>query len=185
MNMPIRNGGSRPGITPVVSIVLLLMMTVALAGAAFNWLDTIQQDFQNQAKQQLETSMDVRGLQCVHDPDGNPSTDDDEIVLALKNTGTRDLAGTAVDVYVRDNQGDLYTVVTSLDLTDSSSARWDWVSGMVSPPGEGFLKAGGFGQMKVYLPAAAQFTDNKFYTASIEFTNSGVQPQRLGGCVAD
>jgi archaellum component FlaG (FlaF/FlaG flagellin family) len=160
------------------------MMTVALAGAAFNWLDSIQSDFQDQAEERLQTSLEVRGLQCVKNPDGNPATNDDELVIALKNTGTRDLSGSAVDVYVRDNNGDLYTVISALDLTDTSSSRWEWVSGMVSPPSDGFLASGGFGQMTVKLPSSAQLTANKFYTSTAEFTNSRIQPKQLGGCVA-
>ena len=38
---------NRRGITPIIAIILLLMMTVAVAGAAFYWLVKIQGSMQS------------------------------------------------------------------------------------------------------------------------------------------
>ncbi|MFH1424953.1 MAG: archaellin/type IV pilin N-terminal domain-containing protein [archaeon] len=39
MNFPL---GNRRGITPIISVILLLMMTIAIAGLAYTWLQGLQ-----------------------------------------------------------------------------------------------------------------------------------------------
>lgn len=168
----IANHYRRHGITPVVSIVLLLMMTIAAAGAAYSWFDQMQTDIQQQARQQLETSVETRDLQCIIDPAG------DQLLVALKNIGKRDIRGDAVDVYVYDNNGNLYTAITNLNWR--TSANWE----MASPPNSGFLDSGGFGQVSIDMPASSQFTDGAFYTVTVEFSNTGIS-KPVGGCIAE
>ncbi len=184
MYMPIGNGSSRHGITPVVSIVLLLMMTVALAGAAYSWFNQIQTDIQTDAERQLSTDLEARDVQCVDSPD------EDYILAAVKNTGDRDLVGRSVDMYVYDNNGNLHAAPTGMDFTNSggtvSAGSWQWMDGITnpSPPGSGagFLAAGGFGQVQVNITSG--LTAGSFYTAEISFTQSDASVN-LGGCVAD
>lgn len=170
----IGNSSCRPGITPVVSIVMLLMMTIAATGAAYSWFDQIQQDIQDKAKNKLETSIELRDLQCIKDSNG------DHMLIALKNTGKRDIRGDSVDLYVYDNNGELYAAITNQNW--ETGANWQ----MASPSGEGFLTAGGFGQVLVDMPSDAQFSDisNDFFTVNIAFPNSDIS-KPLSGCVAE
>jgi flagellin-like protein len=57
---------SQKGITPIIAIILLLMMTVAVAGAAFFWLSRIQnqlqggvESFQGTMMTQIASKVDV------------------------------------------------------------------------------------------------------------------------------
>lgn len=168
----------RHGITPVVSIVMLLMMTVAAAGAAYSWFNQIQTDVQEQATNRLQTSIEVRDLQCLLDTD--PSDDgntQDDLLISLKNTGRRDLSGRSVDIYVYDNNGELYAAITGQNFR--TGANWQ----MASPSGTGFLESGGFGQVLVDMPSGAQFTNNAFYTVDIAFSDSNLN-KPVGGCIA-
>ncbi|VVB60118.1 Uncharacterised protein [uncultured archaeon] len=81
----------KKGITAVVAIVLLLMMTVAAAGLAYMWVGGLQKGAQdtgtqgvNQIQQQAQTSLKADSM-------WNNSLSN--ISIALRNTGT-----TAVDL---------------------------------------------------------------------------------------
>ncbi|MFB6076544.1 MAG: archaellin/type IV pilin N-terminal domain-containing protein, partial [Candidatus Nanohaloarchaea archaeon] len=108
-------GNVRSGITPVVAIVLLLMMTVAAAGAAYTWFSQMQSQVQERATQTLQTDMEVKDLRC------DSSTD--KIEVAIKNSGSTEIELTNTDLFVRDSTGHLNITMTSLDLsTDSGNA---------------------------------------------------------------
>jgi flagellin-like protein len=81
--MPIKG---KKGITPIIAIILLLMMTVAVAGAAFFWLSRIQnqlqggvESFQGTMMTQVSSKVDVVGADY-----NNVST---YLTLFFQNTG--------------------------------------------------------------------------------------------------
>jgi flagellin-like protein len=76
----------KKGITPIIAIILLLMMTVAVAGAAFFWLSRIQnqlqggvESFQGTMMTQVASKLDVVGA----DYDNNTA----HLTLFFQNTG--------------------------------------------------------------------------------------------------
>ncbi|MFH1432059.1 MAG: archaellin/type IV pilin N-terminal domain-containing protein [archaeon] len=78
-------GLKRKGITPVIAIVLLLMMTVAAAGMAYVWIMSVQEGVEAQAneglaKQQTDASAAIK-IESVW----NSTT---SAYFVLRNTGT-------------------------------------------------------------------------------------------------
>ncbi|MDY6766123.1 MAG: archaellin/type IV pilin N-terminal domain-containing protein [Candidatus Nanohaloarchaea archaeon] len=108
----------RKGITPVVAMVLLLMMTVAAAGAAYVWTQGIISGQRQEATQQLNTEITVRDLQCAA---GSGEAD-----FFLDNTGSTTIAASDVTAYlynVSDN-----SLITTVDTSHSDlapGANWD------------------------------------------------------------
>ncbi len=81
----------RKGITPVIAIVLLLMMTVAAAGVAYLWIMDLQEGMAETAdeginKQRTDASAAVRVVSAWKD---GPN-----IAFTLKNTGTYTFSAT-------------------------------------------------------------------------------------------
>jgi flagellin-like protein len=80
----------KKGITPIIATILLLMMTVAVAGAAFFWLTRIQgqlqggtESYQGRIFQTMASSVDV--------VDANYDHDDKTLTLFFHNTGNTEI----------------------------------------------------------------------------------------------
>lgn len=98
---------TRKGITPVIAIVLLLMMTVAVAGGAYAWMQGIIGGQQNQAEFEQNTELAFRGLSC------NATGFVD---FTLKNDGSTTLDASAVDIFV-------YNVSTDELATNAQTSK--------------------------------------------------------------
>ncbi len=77
----------RKGITPVIAIVLLLMMTVAAAGMAYMWIMSLQEDMEETAnegiaKQRRDASSAITIESVWKDPAGL------DIQFVIRNSGT-------------------------------------------------------------------------------------------------
>ncbi|MCJ7478995.1 MAG: hypothetical protein MUP63_02345 [Candidatus Nanohaloarchaeota archaeon QJJ-7] len=106
----------RKGITPVVAMILLLMMTVAAAGAAFAWTQGIITGQQEDVETELDTEITVRDMQCASDG---------TVDFFLDNTGSATVsANNTVSVY-------LYSVSTGdlVNTTDTSRQGGDMEPG--------------------------------------------------------
>lgn len=141
----------RKGITPVVAIVLLLMMTVTAAGAAFAWTQGVLQGQQEQTSQRLNTEVTLRSLDCAA---GGSSP---ELQFYLDNTGSVTVPASAsgsVTVYLYNvSTGDLVdTVETSRGSDIKPGEAWD--GSISSFPG-------------------ANMKDGLEYKVQFEFTNQG------------
>ncbi len=73
------------GITPVIAVILLLLMTISAAGAAFIWINSIQRQITTESETGLEAS-----LQRLHGQFGiesvwNVST---KVCMTIRNSGT-------------------------------------------------------------------------------------------------
>lgn len=81
---------ARKGITPVIAIVLLLMMTVAAAGMAYVWVTGVQQETQNAVSESMrERTAQMGGgitIDAVYE-DNNVTT------VAIRNTGSITFTG--------------------------------------------------------------------------------------------
>ncbi|MGC8940713.1 MAG: archaellin/type IV pilin N-terminal domain-containing protein [Candidatus Nanoarchaeia archaeon] len=76
------------GITPIIAIILLLMMTVAVAGAAFFWLTRIQNQLQGGVESFQSTSLTQMASRVeVLDADYVKSTSYANLTIFLQNTG--------------------------------------------------------------------------------------------------
>lgn len=78
---------TKKGITAVVAIVLLLMMTVAAAGLAYMWISSMQTDTQQKTTQQLNAQQQqMQGAFNVESVWGGPAPGN--MVFSVRNTGT-------------------------------------------------------------------------------------------------
>lgn len=154
---------TRKGITPVVAIVLLLMMTVAAAGAAFTWFSQMQEQVQDRASSELNRQLEVRDLVC--------DSANDQIEISISNTGSTTIPLSGVSVFVRDSTGHLNTTITDRD--------WS---------GNAFGDPGGFGTVTVDVTQGSDATAlyaGAFYDIEVDFTNvEGGYTLPAGGCVA-
>lgn len=73
------------GITPIIAIILLLLITIAAAGAAYIWIAMIQRQIATQAESGLETN-----LKQMHGRVSMESVWNDSLVIcaSLRNSGT-------------------------------------------------------------------------------------------------
>ena len=94
----------RKGITPVIAIVLLLMMTVAAAGMAYVWIMSLQEDIAastNEDLKNLQTQKNARlGIEAVRnntDATTNPAGNaQGNLAFIVKNAGTYTFSATEV-----------------------------------------------------------------------------------------
>ena len=82
----------RKGLTPVIAMILLLMMTVAAAGASFYWLLGLQGELQGGTQQFQEQTFermtsDLQWMSATFERNG-ASDDNGTLMLTVMNTGT-------------------------------------------------------------------------------------------------
>lgn len=82
---------SKKGITPIIAVILLLMMTVSAAGAAFYWLVKIQGQMQGGTEQYEEKSFE-RMASTVAILAVNYNITSEYLDLYLQNLGTTTIA---------------------------------------------------------------------------------------------
>lgn len=108
----------RKGITPVIAIVLLLMMTVAIAGGAYAWMQGIIGGTQEQANFAQNTELEFLDLQCEESTGS--------IVFTLQNDGSTTLDASNVDVFLHNiSTGELIQANTSVQRSPSDFAPGD------------------------------------------------------------
>jgi len=85
---PLKKRLNKKGISPVIAIILLLMMTVAVAGAAFFWLSRIQnqlqggvESFQGTVFTQIASAVDVVDADYVN------ASSTENLTIFFQNTG--------------------------------------------------------------------------------------------------
>lgn len=120
----------RKGITPVVAMVLLLMMTVAAGGAAYVWTQGLIGGQRQQTQQELNTELTKRDASCS----GNSLT------VTVSNTGGVEIISSSTDVFVSTLDGTLQGQVSGTSLAggsinpgetaDLSVSNWDTNPGM-------------------------------------------------------
>ncbi len=172
----------RKGITPVVATVLLLMMTVAAAGAAYTWFTQMQGQLQTQATSDLQTEFRVKDLQCNAKPENT-------VKVSIKNSGSREVDLRDVDAFIDGPDGHLNVTITDMDLSTPNACNGDACA---------FGEPGGFAAVVIDLsdPAGGQpgsgsasppnsvLVPGSFYKVELSFTNAD-QSISAGGCLAD
>lgn len=86
------------GITPVIAIILLLLMTVAAAGAAYIWISRIQEQISSQTSSGIEQQIRTMYARLAVDSVWNSTS---QLCLTIRNRGTEsvseeDLNNTAI-----------------------------------------------------------------------------------------
>lgn len=81
----------KKGITPVIAIVLLLMMTVAAAGMAYVWIMSVQEDVTAVADEQLDdmkTSTSIRlDFEAVNNNTDTTDVRSGNMTITIRNSG--------------------------------------------------------------------------------------------------
>lgn len=119
------------GITPVIAIILLLLMTVAAAGAAYIWISRVQEQISSQTSTGLEANLQQMYMRLGIDSVWNQTT---RLCLTIRNQGMESLsedalnntaiyiAGSAVDwTYISYSSGGLSSgAFTSVCICDGT-----------------------------------------------------------------
>lgn len=151
---------SRQGITPVVSVVLLLLILIVLSASVFVWFGDVLTGSQ-ETSSGLSAQFSVVSLQCNVGQDSG-----DELFFGLKNRGKQDIAASRVDVYIRDTSGNLVKSITGLN--------WE---------NKAFTDAGGFDTVTVSA-SETWFEQGQYYEIEIVFSSSDIT-LNVGQCFAD
>jgi len=159
------NSWKEKGITPVIAIVLLVMMTVGAAVGTWTFIQQVQSDVQDDVTQQTGTSLEVRGtITC------DVST---EIKATVENTGTTDFDGESVNVFVYDTQGKVVTSGSDLSLSGS----WTSANGV----GDITISDGAGSGNTIDL---SQLSDGSYYNIELRFTRKDWK-WSMGRCQAE
>lgn len=91
------------GVTPVLAVVILLLITVSAAGAAFIWINTVQAQIATESQSGLETNLQRIHGQVSIEAVWNEST---QVCFTIRNSGTisyTEAQMNLLSVYVRDS----------------------------------------------------------------------------------
>ncbi len=102
------------GLSPIIGVVLLIMMTVAVMGAAYLWVTSLQQSVQQTSSQQMGTMQ--RGQINVLSTDCNSSSG--IINVVVRNIGTVTIPKGNVTLEVKDNNG-VHLNILYKDMTNN------------------------------------------------------------------
>ena len=158
------------GITPVIAIVLLLMMTVGAVGGAYAWFSGIMEDAQEDATVQQETELNVYNAECL--VQGGTF----HAMFWIENTGEQAVDFSAVDVLIFDRFNDERVVglgERGLDLTnvDSSERPDEWSSSNHDASASEPDMVAGY---NLTLGSVGGDYDGGMYNIELRFTNTEV-----------
>ena len=119
---------NKKGITPIIAIVLLLMITVAVAGTVSFWLGSVQEG----AQSEIEDSTDIITSQTQQGVSIQFVTCDatnDLVTIVVRNSGTRPIETGDVALSISDEDGitnlgyatETAPWATRLDVDDSAT----------------------------------------------------------------
>ena len=123
---------NKKGVTPIISIVLLLMITVAVAGTVSFWLGSVQEG----AQSEIEDSTDIITSQTQQSVTVQFVTCDtvlNAVTVVIRNSGTRPIEPGEVSLTVSDENGmtnlgyviDALTLAARLDVDESITITFD------------------------------------------------------------
>jgi len=87
--------GNTKGITPVIAIILLMMITIALAGFTYIWLQGVFKTSSNNTKTQLEQQQRSM-MKTIRIDSATSGTGE----LAIRNTGSESITSNEIAVFV-------------------------------------------------------------------------------------
>ena len=83
------------GITPVIAIILLLLITISMVGFAFVWFQRVAQTATSSTDTQLTNQLNTQAQTVAID-----NVDDTNNIISLRHTGTVNMDTSQVSVYV-------------------------------------------------------------------------------------
>ena len=89
----------KKGITPVIAIILLLLITISMVGFAFVWFSRVAQTATEQTERQLENDLSRQGKKVAID-NLQLSTGILEGSVSIRNIGTSNIAAGDIRLYV-------------------------------------------------------------------------------------
>ncbi|MBI4162813.1 MAG: hypothetical protein HY513_03955 [Candidatus Aenigmarchaeota archaeon] len=106
------------GITPVIAIILLLLITVAMVGFALVWFQRFVSATGSQTEQNLQTQLDQQSklisIVNINNAGGAKS------IVSVKDIGTRNIALTEIAIFVDSSRADVDSVA---GCTDAGGTR--------------------------------------------------------------
>ncbi len=81
----------RKGLTPVVAIVMLLMLTILVTGGAFTFINNFMDHQENELQRHISTDVVVSDVNC----------NGDELEFILTNQGSMNVDLNVVDIFIR------------------------------------------------------------------------------------
>ena len=133
------------GITPIIAIVLLLMITVAITGAVSVWLTSVQQRSQSsidesasQITSSTQQAIGISFLKCQTN-----GVDTSNITVVIRNSGTRRIEEGNIELIIGDKEGKIdlahgtqISPWTNLDVDESTNppVTWDTQDNLVMAP---------------------------------------------------
>jgi flagellin-like protein len=145
---------NKKGITPIIAIVLLLMITVAVAGTVSFWLTSVQRGAQSEIEdatgiitEQTQQTITIEFRTC--------DATNDEVIAVIRNGGTRRIDSGEAVLVVKNEDGsqDLahstYSM-SSIDRDLTEEATWDSFT-----PGTFDITADTVYQLVVTVPGGA------------------------------
>jgi flagellin-like protein len=92
------------GITPVIAVILLLLITIAMVGFAFVFFTRIANTAANATQQQLGSELDRQGKTInIENIDASTST------VTLRNIGTRTILASDIKIYTNGASNNSYS----------------------------------------------------------------------------
>ena len=81
------------GVTPVIAIILLLLITIAIVGFVTVFFQNVVEDTGTDTQESLETTLDIQGqkVEIISIENGN---------IAVKNVGTADISGDKITIAI-------------------------------------------------------------------------------------
>ncbi len=89
----------KKGITPVIAIILLLLITISMVGFAFVWFSRVAQTATEQTEKQLQSDLSRQGKKIAID-NLQLSTGVLEGSVSIRNIGTSNIAAGDIKLYV-------------------------------------------------------------------------------------
>jgi len=105
----------KKGITPVIAIILLLLLTISMVGFAFVWFNRVVSEAGANVEDQTLQELNRQG-QRVRIENIQPSTG----FVTIRNTGTVDVTGSSIILF--ENNGVISNCVFSGTITPGSTA---------------------------------------------------------------
>ncbi len=112
----------KKGITPVISVVLLIMLVIGLTGGAYYWMTNVQEGLQESTGRQVESTTDVTSVKfdiitiiCEES--------DNTVRATLVNNGERIIDASNAIMTLREINGEVLGTDTELTVNPESVSK--------------------------------------------------------------
>ena len=130
---------NRKGITPVISVVLLIMLTVAITGGAYYWMTNVQSSLQENVGASIQGSAELATASFSIVSVSCDSTTEEIKIIGL-NTGTQTLDASKAIITISSIEGSVLGTLVDLNggasispggsfTVTTSDETWDLASG--------------------------------------------------------